>query len=232
MLVVIALVALAAGLIWAYKNVKPVHDAVDGFWNMLTGFVGWLTHIDGSALWSWLWSGIVSAGQHIYGFFGGLASYLENLPANMKKWGAAIILGLINGIVNSIPGLRQALSAIGINFPQSPPKEGPLSKVTKEGAEAWTTSIAGAMTTGMNKFSLNSVGGLPKLSSMPSVSNATTSSQNQGVTLHVAEGAVVIKGNATKDVIQNAGTQLGNSVTDVLKGYVSNGGKPMVQFKR
>ncbi|MCE7699509.1 MAG: hypothetical protein K8E24_012130 [Methanobacterium paludis] len=233
MLVVIALVALAAGLIWAYNNVKPVHDAVNNFWNMLTGFVGWLTHLDGNGLWSWLWSGILTAGQQIYGFFGGLSNYLQNLPANMQKWGASIILGLINGIVGAIPGLREALSAIGINFPQSPPKEGPLSKVTKEGAEAWTSSIAGAMTTGMNKFSLDSVGGLPKLSSIPSVSNAVTNSQSgQGVVLQINKDAIVIKGNATKDVMENAGTQFGGKALDVLKGLVSNGGKPAVIMRK
>ena len=123
-IVVLAIAALVAALVWAYYNIKPVHDAITFLWKLLTDFWDTITHFDDIKLWSWLSEGIGEAYNDVMKFFTDLANYLINLPANMKKWGHDIILGLINGIINAIPGLRQALSAIGINFPQSPPKGG------------------------------------------------------------------------------------------------------------
>ncbi|MBZ2167015.1 hypothetical protein [Methanobacterium spitsbergense] len=276
MLIVLALAALVAGLIWAYNNVKPVHDAVNWLWGLLTSFWSWMTGSAGSGdiwnwlwkgvkfawdmvtlpltigrilietfinwltggagasgIWDWIWKGLQGAWDNIYNFFQELANFLIGLPANMNKWGHDIILGLINGIINAIPGLRQALSAIGLNFPQSPPKEGPLAAVTEDGAESWTSGIAGAMSKGLSKFSLSNISKLPSLSNIPSTSAAVNNANSPQMTLHVDEGAVVIKGNADKDVIKNAGTILGESISDsILEGYVSKGGKPMVMMRK
>ena len=41
-LVVIAIAALVGALIWAYNNIGPVHDAINGLWGGLQQFGGWL----------------------------------------------------------------------------------------------------------------------------------------------------------------------------------------------
>ena len=41
-LVILGLAALAAAFIWAYNNVGPFRDAVNGVWNWLQGFGNWL----------------------------------------------------------------------------------------------------------------------------------------------------------------------------------------------
>jgi hypothetical protein len=59
MLVVLAIAALVGALLWAYYNIKPVHDAVDGLWKMLTGFWDWLMGgAKGGDVWGWLWNGM------------------------------------------------------------------------------------------------------------------------------------------------------------------------------
>lgn len=42
-LVIVAIAALAAGVIWAYQNVGWFRDAVNGAWGILQGFGGWLS---------------------------------------------------------------------------------------------------------------------------------------------------------------------------------------------
>jgi hypothetical protein len=236
-LVVLAIAALVAAFVWAYYNIGPVKNAVDALWGVLNSFWKWLTHIDGAHIWDWIWKGIVEAGQKIYLFFQDLANFLINLPANMNKWGRDIILGLINGIVNAIPGLRQALSAIGINFPQSPPKEGPLAAVTAEGAESWTSNIAKGMTKGLSKFSLkDSIGKLPSLSGMPNVSNATGMGQgsSQPSQFNITIDLKGLPSNTSDKQAKNIGNNIGTGLVEnsVLKGLLSAGGKPNVTMRR
>ena len=223
---------------WIKVSIAKAYLAVEWEWNHIIGMVqekiNWIKGLP-SEIWGWLTGGVKDAIDKVFKFWGDFTDYLKALPTNMKKWGHDIILGLINGIINAIPGLRQALSAIGLNFPQSPPKEGPLAAVTESGAETWSTGIASAMSKGMNKFNLNKIGGLPKIPSVPGLSNAMNNNQlgGQPIILNVNENAVKIQGNATKDVINNAGTQLGTSIVSAIqRGQISNGGKPTVLARK
>jgi hypothetical protein len=223
---------------WIWKGLMDAWFQINTIWMEIYVFImnkiSWFKSLP-SKLWDWLWSGVKDAVDKVFGFFKGLTDYLAALPENMKKWGTDIILGLINGIVNAIPGLRQALSAIGINFPQSPPKEGPLAAITAAGAESWTSGIAQSMSKGLQKFNLkDNIGKLPSLSSMPGVSSAmgmAGKGGSQPIQLTVQPGAVVIKGNATKEVMENAGTQLGTSILDkITTGLISDANKKGVSI--
>jgi hypothetical protein len=93
MLVVLALAALVTGLIWAYNNIAPVKTAIDGLWNLITRFWTWMINIDGNAIWTWLWKGIVNAinlvtlpMRVLQTFILGVWNWISNLGPNIWGW--------------------------------------------------------------------------------------------------------------------------------------------------
>ena len=105
MLVVIALIALAAALIWAYNNVDWFRAMVDNAWQAIQGFAGWLAGSFMGAI-NGIGSAFQNAGQTIQssiqgavdfvmGALQGLWSYIMTLggliPENTQITGNAVI---------------------------------------------------------------------------------------------------------------------------------------------
>jgi hypothetical protein len=105
MLVVIALIALAAALIWAYNNVDWFRAMVDNAWQAIQGFAGWLAGTFMGAI-NGIGSAFQNAGQTIQssiqgavdfvmGALQGLWSYIMTLggliPENTQITGNAVI---------------------------------------------------------------------------------------------------------------------------------------------
>jgi hypothetical protein len=318
-LVVIAIVALIAALTWAYYNITPVRNAIDGLWKLITGFwawmtggakggdiwgwlwktlqtainlvflpftimrafvnaiIGWLTGGAGSEkiwdwlwkglkmafdlvflpftlgrifiqgiidwlsggagaskIWDWIWKGISDAFGRVYKFFNDLATYLINLPKDMQKWGGDIILGLINGIINAIPGLREALSALGLNFPQSPPKEGPLAKITPDGFESWGTTLVGGLSKGVNgsidtiNKALGSVNSPVNLGFSQNAMNAISNPNGGSSTeLNITVDLTGLPAGTTKVQAEQIGNGIGEGLAtnEALRGLITAGGK-------
>jgi hypothetical protein len=222
-IVVIAIAALVAALIYVFTQTEWGRNIIKGFWTelnvlwtVMTTVGSWIT-----GTWNKIWEGAGKAVDMVRGFFINLGTYLAELPGNMYKWGTDIILGLINGIVNAIPGLRQALSAIGINFPQSPPKEGPLAAITEAGAESWTSGIAGAMSRGLNKFGLNNL----KLPNLSTSSNAMSSNQSSSQPINITVDLTGLPAGTTPEQAKSVGNNIGDASADrihtqlISKGY-------------
>jgi hypothetical protein len=225
---------------WLWKGLKFAFDMV--FLPFTLGrifieeIIKWLTGGAGAdKIWDWIYTGVKDAFDKVYAFFYGLTKYLIELPGNMYKWGADIILGLINGIVDAIPGLRQALSAIGINFPQSPPKEGPLSKITPEGFRDWGMSLVGGLSSGMNsaqKFMDDTLSGIsagisPANLSLNAPSLAAINSSSAGTKneIHITVDLSGLPSDTPPDKAREIGRNVGEGAADELhqqmttKGY-------------
>lgn len=124
LLVVGALAALAAGLVWAYDHVKWFHDFVDTAFHAIGQLAGWLKdqvlrpftdlwqtvqdiwHLMGDFLtghWSKLWGdlkklavdGLKSMGDSMFGFFSGLPGKFLDWTKDLGGW---IVKGLTSGL--------------------------------------------------------------------------------------------------------------------------------------
>lgn len=156
-----------------------------------------------------------SAGSRIVS---GITSALVSLPGKMYTWGKNSINRFINAIIDSIPGLRAALNEVRALFPSSPPKAGPLSKITTKNMYDWMKTIATAGIEGFSSFNINDIA-LPAEAAVE-ISGGTSNTSKTSLSVVIKKGAVQILGNATKDVIEGAGSILGESIAD---GAIRNG---------
>ena len=94
-IVVLALVALAAALIWAYQNVDWFRAIVDGAWASLANFA------------NMLWNGITSAINWVSSLF---TQFTSQLGLNTNDWGQAIL-----GFILFLPQLPIQLNIALVN---------------------------------------------------------------------------------------------------------------------
>jgi|GEM_PF-6262190 phage-related protein len=164
---------------------------------------------------------------------------IQSSATQMFSIGQSIINNLTSGLENGIPDLSNVFSQISNMFPHSPPKEGPLSTIKAENMQSWGQGLALAGAKGLSGFS-GYMNNLVKIPSLPSISSGTGLVANSEagqlgnvIYLEVAEGAVQIHGNADKNVVNQGGNLLGNSISSSLqKGAVTNGLKPTVILRR
>ena len=78
MLIVIALVALAAALIWAYYNVDWFRQMVDNAWASIQGFAGWLSGVFMGAV-TGIGDAFNNAGQMLQNAFTGAVEFVQGL---------------------------------------------------------------------------------------------------------------------------------------------------------
>ena len=162
----------------------------------------------------------------------------------MKKWGGDIILGLINGIINAIPGLRAALSAIGLNFPQSPPKAGPLSLITAEGFRDWGSSLIDGLSAGVNRAG-SIMSGVSALAGGLSPSNMSLSPASLNAITPTGEGAnktfneinitvdlTGLPSDTPKEKATEIGSRVGDAAAERLHQQLINSGYSAVNRSR
>lgn len=92
---------------------------------------------------------------------------LLNLPQNMYTWGMNALGKFVDGIENSIPGLKGALDMVSGLFPHSPPKEGPLSTITEANMTAFGSNLGNAFASGINSTTGDIFNNLTSLPSIP-----------------------------------------------------------------
>lgn len=125
----------------------------------------------------------------------GIIDRIRSAPGEMYKWGMRTLNQFIQGIYNSIPGLKQALDIVRKYLPNSPPKMGPLSKTTEKTWFNWTKSLVDAGIEGLNTFTM------PDLSAMPNPAGINITGNAVGSTdVNVTLSAVIDLKNAPEGV--------------------------------
>lgn len=118
-------------------------------WSIFLQFLAYLGSLPGRA-----YSYAVSTANSIVS---GMGAYLQSLPGRMYTWGMQALGRFVDGIINSIPGLRAALDMVSSLFPHSPPKEGPLATIKPENMEKWISDVMEAGNKGVSKFNMNGI---------------------------------------------------------------------------
>lgn len=216
-IVILAIAALVAGLIYFYNTNEGVRTAIDGLWASMQGFGGWLQ------------GGFTSIVNGVTGAWAGFMAWLESgvnwfvtLPQRMFDWAKNAIINFAEGIKSGLKPVSDALGGIANLFPHSPPKEGPLSTITEGNMESWMSGVMGAGMNAVSTFNLNAVG----MPNIPQVSNTSNSSTMQitvdmtGVTLNNGLEA------------QTAGERVGSGLASKLAGQASNAGVNVVNVQR
>lgn len=155
-LVVIAIVALIAIFIIAYKRSETFRNIVQGAFRAVKAAA--------SALWDGIktaFGGIVDAGGKIIDFFrrlpGRVVGFFKDLPGKLRDLGSRLINAFVDGmkavgglivdaLSNLIPGPIKSFLHLG-----SPAKEGPMSE--DGGPEHWGEKVAQFFTKGLAKGS-------------------------------------------------------------------------------
>jgi hypothetical protein len=219
-------IALTPNKVWEYVFGSDAYKQF-GDWlenNISTPIYNWFENLPGEIL-SWS-SGIAGDMEKPFIDFG---NWMQQLPGNMYNWAKAGIVALGQGIVDAVPGLSKILGAISSLFPKSPPKTGPLSEIKAENMRSWMKGIASAGMEGFGDFNLSDIG---KLLNIPNSANAHSSSNSGPKEFHVTVDLSNVPANMPIKTAETIGVKAGTTAGDLLKGYVSNGGKPMVQLKR
>ena len=111
---------------------------------------------------------------------------LTSLPGDMYTWGMNALNKFVNGIIDTIPGLRGALDMVSGLFPHSPPKEGPLSTIKPENMYKFGQDLGDNLANGVNDSTGNvfsNLGNLPEIPSGPVATAATISPSVDAVAL-------------------------------------------------
>lgn len=148
-----------------------------------------------------------------------IISTIASIPGRMYSWGSNMIARFVAGIRSQFPNVFAALKWISDHLPKSPPKMGPLSKVTAAGMYSWISSIIRAAEMGFNSFNLDDIS-LPGDAAMIVAGATTNTSSSQTLQVVIKKGAVQIQGNATPETIATAGESLGKGI---IRGAISDG---------
>ena len=119
-------------------------------WSYFLTFLSYLASLPGSAA-----GYAASVGSTIVST---IANYLTSLPGQMYSWGMNALQRFVNGIIDTIPGLRSALNTVSSLFPHSPPKEGPLATIKNENMERFGSSLTESMSEGLEDGAGDSFG--------------------------------------------------------------------------
>ena len=164
---------------------------------------------------------------------------MQSTSSHLWSTGLSMINNLSGGITAGLPNLSSVFTRISNMFPHSPPKEGPLATIKAENMKSWAASLAQGGVAGLSRFTgyMDEMVQLPRLSNLsnPGLTKAINSSQvgQTVIYLTVQDGAVQVNGNADKNVVNQGGNLLGNSISSSLqKGAVTNGLKPTVILRR
>jgi phage-related protein len=111
-IVIVALVALAAGLVYAYKHSETFRNIVNAVWASVKGFV--LDSIHGIILG---WNKFKGAIDRVVKWFqdmqGKITGAFKDLPGKMTEIGHQSMAGLAKGIVDNAPMVLNPAAAIG-----------------------------------------------------------------------------------------------------------------------
>jgi hypothetical protein len=243
-----------AGRAWVFKlpfdsavkflGLDKLNISPEGFWTAIFGenaakrFGDWLDTSISGPINHWfldLPGKIVGWASGVPGAiekpFNDAGDFLKNLPSNFMKWGGDAIQGLIDGIKSKIPGadgLDGALKQIGDHFPHSPPKTGALADITPGNMKSWMSTIADAGMKGFSDFKLNKV----SLPSIPNISNSNISPNSVGSSqpINITADLTGLPSNTSDERAKSIGNNIGEGIgsNSILKGLISNGGKPNV----
>jgi len=139
-LIIIAVVALVAALIYAYQHCEKFREIVQAVWSAVVDAALWMW--DGlKAVWSGLvdgvmwavdkikayftfvigfWRGVLDAARSIFGAIAGAIGGAFSRAAGLVKSGVNFIIGAVNGAINRINSLAGAASKVGVNIPRIP----------------------------------------------------------------------------------------------------------------
>lgn len=109
---------------------------------------------------------------------------LTSLPGDMYTWGMNALNKFVNGIIDTIPGLRGALDTISGLFPHSPPKEGPLATIKPENMYEFGQDLGQNLANGVNETTgdvFSNLGNLPEVPQVPISSVATAATISPSV---------------------------------------------------
>jgi hypothetical protein len=215
-------------------KVGPLSTVTPGGWaswgaSLINGFTNGIS--SGKGLMN---STLASIESTTSGFLGNMTSVASNLFST----GVSMVSNLASGLSAGLPDLSSVFSEISNMFPHSPPKTGPLASIKAENMKAWTKNIAQAGVEGLSHFTgyMDEMVQLPRLSNLSSPGLTKSFNNSQAgqtvINLTVAEGAVVIQGNADENVVKNAGAIFGESAADKLSRQANNRGYSTVNVIR
>lgn len=139
-LVIIAVVALVAALIYAYQNCEKFREGVQTVFNAVKVAALWLWDAL-KAIWSGLvtgvmwvvdkfkayfsfvissWRAVGNAASSIFGSIADIIGGAFSRAAGMVKSGVNFIIGAVNGAINRINSLTGVASSIGVHIPHIP----------------------------------------------------------------------------------------------------------------
>lgn len=156
-----------------------------------------------------------NAGQSI---IDGVINKVKGLPGELWKWGSQGISSFVSGIKSKFPDILGALDWIRSHLPNSPPKTGPLSKVTTKTWKNWTKSLVEAGNEGLEGFSVNP----SDVVDVPNISALTRSGQlninaNAPTQINLNFNATVDLKNAPETVDNQ---QVSNMTTESMKEFM------------
>lgn len=128
-LVVIAIAALVAGLIYAYKHSETFRDIVNSVFTAITD----------------TFTGVVAGIKTAIDFVVSAFQFVVDLPGKLANIGKDILSNLINGILDGIPGLRSAVEFLADLLPGSVKSALGLGDLKVSGTVS-ASSVAGVTT--------------------------------------------------------------------------------------
>jgi TP901 family phage tail tape measure protein len=147
-IIIVAIAALVAGVIYAYTHFKTFRDVVHDVWRFVVdviredvaeikGILKWFSELPGD-FHNWffdVYHAIVDAWQSVDAFVksipGRIIGFLSGLPGMLFRAGVNAMRGLLNGITSMIGSVGSAVAGVASKvagfFGLSPAVEGPLS---------------------------------------------------------------------------------------------------------
>jgi hypothetical protein len=215
--VVIGVMALVAAFLYLYNTNEQFRASMDGVWNAMTGFGNWLQggfnaiiNAVGGA-----WTNFITTLQNG-------VQWIIDLPGNMFKWASEAMTRFVDGIKQGVAPITEALGGIQKLFPQSPPREGPLSEITPDKMTTWMGGVVGAGLNTISNFNLGSVG-------MPNIPRVGTTNNSSATTITVNLAGANIASNLDATTV---GEKVGSGLASKLAGQASNAGVNVVNVQR
>lgn len=110
-LVVLAIGALVAGLVWAWTNSETFRDVVTGVWDAVVAAVGtaidWIVNAAG-----FIWNGFLLANDVLWGAVGGVLANITGAVGGAIDWVVGVASGVWNGFLAANDALWGGVSSI------------------------------------------------------------------------------------------------------------------------